>query len=272
MQTKTFIHAGIGVALAGLSLAAAANEEYVFAFPPREATNEAGEIYQPIADYLTQATGKKISIKAPDNWLKYDTDMQKGAYDLVFDGPQFIGWRMAKQAHAPLVSLEGNLVFVVITRKDDLRAQDVKDLAGRRVCAVNPPNLATLTLYSQFDNPARQPFLVSAASFKEAYQGLIGGKCEAAVMPTPVAAKLDTERQTRTLFTSKPLPNQGFSASPRIPLDVQQKIAQALLAPEGKAVTAKLRAEYGNKDFVGASRQQYEGLGVLLKDVWGFDL
>jgi ABC-type amino acid transport substrate-binding protein len=163
-------------------------------------------------------------------------------------------------------------VFVVITRKDDVRAQEVKDLAGRRVCAVNPPNLATLTLYSQFDNPARQPFLVPAASFKDAFQGLMNAKCEATVMPMPVAAKLDAPRQTRTLFTSRPLPNQGFSASPRIPPEVQQKIAQALLAPEGKAVTAKLRAEYGNKDFVGATRQPYEGLGVLLKDVWGFDL
>jgi ABC-type phosphate/phosphonate transport system substrate-binding protein len=272
MQINTFIRAGIGLALSGLSLAAAANEEYVFGFPPREAATKAEEIYQPIADYLSQATGKKFSIKPADNWLKYDTEMQKGAYDLVFDGPQFIGWRMAKQAHAPLVSLDGNLVFVVITRKDDLRAHGIKEMAGRRVCAVNPPNLATLTLYSQFDNPARQPFLVSAASFDDAFQGLTGSKCEAAVMPAAVAAKLDAQRQTRTLFTSKLLPNQGFSASPRIPLAVQQEITQALLAPAGKAVTAKLRAEYGNKDLISASRQQYEGLGVLLKDVWGFDL
>ncbi len=272
MRNNRIIGVSVGVVLLMNASATAANEEYVFAFPPREATTKAEEIYQPIADYLSAATGKKISIKAPDNWLRYDTDMQKGMYDLVFDGPQFIGWRIAKQAHAPLVSLEGTLSFAVLVRKDDPRTQDIKDLVGRKVCALNPPNLATLTLQSQFDNPARQPFLISVTGFQDSFNGLVAGKCEAAVIPAALVSKLDKDQRTRVIFTSKALPNQGFSAGPRIPVAVQEKIKQALLAPEGKAVTAKLRAEYGNKDFVSAARQQYEGLGALLKDVWGFDL
>lgn len=272
MRSNRLIGASLGVALLIYASMAAASEEYLFAFPPREATSRAEEIYQPIADYLSKATGKKIAIRVPDNWLRYDTEMQKGMYDLVFDGPQFIGWRMAKQAHAPLVSLDGTLSFSVLVRKDDLRTQNVKDLVGRKVCALNPPNLATLTLHSQFDNPARQPFLISVTGFKDSYDGLIAGKCEATVVPTPLVPKLDTEKRARVVFTSRPLPNQAFTAGPRVPLAMQEKIKQALLAPEGKAVTARLRAEYGNRDLVSAPGREYEGLGVLLKDVWGFDL
>jgi ABC-type phosphate/phosphonate transport system substrate-binding protein len=271
MNPRKILGAGL-LALAFVNTAQAGDDKFVFAFPPREGEAKAVEVYQPIADYLSRVTGQKFQIRYTDNWLSYQSDMQKGLYDLVFDGPQFIGWRMAKQQHHPLARLESDLKFAVVKRKDNTSIKQIKDLAGHKVCGMSPPNLATLTLFEQFDNPVRQPYLMRSQSFKESFEDMVAGRCDAAVVQAAMVAKFDTKQQTETIFTSRPLPNQGFSAGPRIPPATQEQIMKALASADGQAAAAKLRSEYGNKKLVPASSYEYQGLGTLLKDVWGFNL
>lgn len=250
--------------------------DLVFAVPPRESEQKAREVYQPIADFLTEVARQKVVLRYTDNWLTYQSDMLKDSYDIVFDGPSFLAWRMAKLQHVPLARLQGNLVFAIIARKDNAKVAQLKDLAGRTVCAFAPPNLATLTMYSQFDNPARQPLVQEVSGgFKGAYEGVVAKKCQGGVLQAALYEKFNqgpSKDTTRILYKSKPVPNQGFSAGKRVPAEVQKKMAEALVSAEGQAATAKLRAEFGNKDMVPATVQEFEGLGVLLKDVWGFQL
>lgn len=268
-----------GLAAVSLALTIAAEAvaaEYVFAVPPRESEQKARETYQPIADFLGKVTGAKFTLRYTDNWLTYQSDMRKDVYDFVFDGPQFIGWRMAKLQHAPIAKLQGNLVFVVIARSDNTKVKELKDLAGRSVCGFAPPNLATLTMYVPFTNPSRQPMVREVRqSFKEAYEKVVSKECEGGVLQVAIYDKLNdgpTKDTTQILYKSKPVPNQGFSAGPRIPADMQMKITEALLSPEGQLATAKLRGEFGNKDIMPATPGEYDGLGKLLKDAWGFSL
>lgn len=273
MRIQSYI-AVIGLTLAIVTNATAA--EYVFAVPPRESAAKAKEVYQPIADFIGKVAGAKIQLRYTDNWLTYQSDMLKDQYDIVFDGPAFIGWRMAKLKHTPVAKLQGNLVFVVIAHKDNTKVKEIKDLAGRTVCSFAPPNLATLTMYTQFENPARQPLVQEVkGGFKGAYENVVAKKCDGGVLQAGLYDKFNdgpTKDLTHVVHKSKPVPNQGFSLGARIPADVQQKIAQALLTPEGQEATKKLRDEFNGKDLVAANAVEYEGLGRLLKDVWGFAL
>jgi hypothetical protein len=253
----------------GTALAA---EEYILTSPPRESKAKGVEIYQPIADYLTQLTGKPFVYRYPQNWLTYQSDMQKGLYDIVFDGPGFIGWRIAKQDHVPLIKVPGNLVFVLVTKKENDKFREFKDMAGHTICAFAPPNMSTLTVQYQFDNPARQPLIVETKSFKAAYEGVLSGKCKGGILQAKMYEEFDKEKQAmKVLFKSKPIANQAFTASARIPPEMRQKITEGLLSPQGEAALAKLREEFKGQKFVPASREEYEGLGMLLRDVWGFD-
>jgi hypothetical protein len=47
--------------------------------------------------------------------------------------------------------------------------------------------------------------------------------------------------------------------------ELHKKIAQALLSEEGKQATAKLRTAYAGQDFIPTTRDEYAGLGDLLK-------
>ena len=77
---------------------------------------------------------------------------KRGAYDIIFDGPAFVGWRMAKLEHVPLVKFPGKLVFVLAVKRNQDKINTLRDMGGRTVCAFPTPNLATLTVLDEFDN------------------------------------------------------------------------------------------------------------------------
>ena len=242
------------------------NGELVFSAPPRGSYQEEVAIYQPVVDFLSKTIGRKVTFQYSDNWLSYSKEMTVGAYDFVFDGPAFNGWRIEKISHTPLIKLPSDFVFVVITKNDNSRIKQLKDLAGRKVCAHAPPNLGTLTLQSQFDNPARQPWLVEVKGWDSSYKAMMEGKCVATVLPINNLTKNDKgpNRETRTLYQHKAMPNQALSVGPRIAPELHAKLVKALLSDEGKLATAKLRNAYASKDFVPARRDEYAGLGTLL--------
>jgi ABC-type phosphate/phosphonate transport system substrate-binding protein len=261
-------------ALLGQSPTTASTEAgtYVFSAPPRESTQAAAEIYGPIAEYLSAVTGKKIVYRQPANWIAYQTEMRKGDYDLVFDGPHFNAWRAANLQHNILVKAPGEHSFVVVVKKDNDKVRELKQLTGRGICGMSPPSLGTLTVLNEFDNPMRQPLIVSTDSWDNIYRGMQSGRCTAAILPARNLAALDPQGMaTRVVFKAKAYPNQAFSAGPRVSPEDQVKITRALSAPNARTATAKLRAAYAlNGDFQIAAKDEYAGVASILKDTWGY--
>lgn len=251
----------------------AAAKELVLTSPPRESEQKAREIFQPIADYIGMVLKRPTIFKYSDNWLTYQSEMQKDLYDIVFDGPHFISYRIAKYQHEPLVKLPGKFIFVIIAKKDNNRINRLEDINGRTLCAPAPPNLAALTALAQYTNPSRQPIMVDTKGFPQAYDALLNGKCAAAAMQIKIFEKLDKETKgTKILFESKGLPNQAISASTRLSSTERALLAQSLLSETGKKATAKLREEYNGQDFVPLKIEEYVGHESLLKDIWGFQI
>ncbi|MHB8534764.1 MAG: phosphate/phosphite/phosphonate ABC transporter substrate-binding protein [Sulfuricaulis sp.] len=243
----------------------------VFSAPPRETAEAGKEIYQPVADYLSKVIGKKVVYKNPGTWGVYRTKMLEGSYDIVFDGPHFNSYRMEKLGHNILVKIPERHEFAVIVRKDETSFKNVQQMAGYTFCTHAPPNLGTLILLNQFDNPSRQPVIINTKGWDHIYQGVVSGKCAGGVIPVLNLKKYDRNGETRIVFKTQAMPNQAFSAGPRVSLEDQQKIARALVSPEAAGPTAKLRATYrvGN-NFVPANNEEYRGMAVYLRNEWGY--
>ncbi|MBI3569762.1 MAG: PhnD/SsuA/transferrin family substrate-binding protein [Gammaproteobacteria bacterium] len=254
-------------------LPAGADNVLVFSAPPRETEEDALRTYQPIAEYLSRIVGKSIVYRYPKDWLTYQTEMQRGSYDLVFDGPHFNSWRISHLQHSSLVKVAGEHAFAVVVRKDDKRITDLKQLAGQKVCGMNPPNLGTLSVLGQFDNPSRQPLIVNSLGWTKAYEGLaFEKKCAAAIIPV---ANLKTfsnhENIVRVVYRTKALPNQAFSAGPRITVQDQALISAALISQDGAAAAQRLLSANGaDQGLAYASKDEYAGLDMYLKDSWGY--
>ena len=67
------------------------------------------------------------------------------------------------------------------------------------------------------------------------------------------------------------MPNQAFSAGPRISEADQAKLAQALISPEAAPYTESIRSEYGAASLIPATREEFVILGDLLKNEWGYN-
>ena len=249
------------------------NNELVLSAAPREEGADAEAIYGPVAAYLSTVLGKKVVFKHAGNWGVYQGLMQKGAYDIVFDGPHFNSWRVERAQHNVLVKIPGEHVFVVLVRKENDKVRDIKQLAGRTICAHAPPNLGTLTALNEFSNPARQPIIVNTDGWKEIYQGMLANKCVASVIPLKAMEKFEKEtgQRSKIVFRGATLPDNAVSAGPRLSAQDQEKVTRALLSPEGEQATAKLRAKYASsKPFSAANNKEFAGLGAYLRNEWGY--
>ncbi len=266
--------AGISDASASVASAkmAASDDVYTFSSPPREKGADGVDFYQPIVELLSKATGRKFVYKYPDNWLAYQAQMRKGAYDVIFDGPHFVGWRIQQMGHTPLLKLPQPHVWVVITKQGS-RFTSIKELAGRGVCVHAPPNFGTLTLLSLFDNPARQPHMIEIKGWESAYKGVVDGKCEATILPATNLKKLDPEQKVaRIIHQHQPYPNQAFTLGPRITPAMHEKILQAMMSAEGKLATKGLREKFcKGEDLVVATKAEYVEVALVLKNYWGFE-
>lgn len=269
------IVAGPAVATAGApaSEPAAVREQdpLILSAPPREPAEESERLYQPLADFLGRALGRRVVYRHPGTWGAYGALMRNNAYDLVFDDPHLNSYRVEHLDHQVLARLPGSFQYAAIARTDFL-FKSVQRMHGRTICTYAPPHLGTLFVLSIFDNPARQPSLVSVHSWEETYRGVIAGRCAAGILPLAVLQRLDPERlQTKVLFNSTEFPNQALSAGPRLSAAERERLVAALVSPAAARPTAALRAAWGDAPgFLPARREEFEGLAAYLKDEWGF--
>ncbi len=210
----------LGILLMALLLPSVASAEIIFTAPPRENKVDGQKLYGPMAELLSRTLGEKVVYEHPRSWLHYQRDLRKDRFDIVYDGPHFISWRVKKYGHRPLAKLPGKLGFFVITRKDNERLNQISDLVNRKVCVIAPPNLSSLSLLNEFRDPIRQPRLLTVrGGMKGVYKAFKSGKCDAAVLRDQFYRKKvndEDKEQQKIIFRSPKFTNQGFTASARL--------------------------------------------------------
>ena len=256
--------------LPGLSQA-----ELIMTAPPREMAGDGDNTYGPLAEHLSSLLGEKVTYRQPKNWLEYQRDLRHDVYDIVFDGPHFVSWRIAHLNHEVLVKLPGSLEFVIIVAKDKDYIKGLNNLVGKRICAIPPPNLATLTAIDQFQNPVRQPIIWGVSGGFNAVLAEFKRKvCPAAVFRTAFYNKrisAEDRAGMRVLFQSKALPNQAISVSHRVKTIYKKQIIRSLTLDEsGKKAANAIVKRFGGKQvqsFTAASKEEYRQHSLLLEGV-----
>lgn len=251
------------------------NADLILSAPPRENPEEGKKIYGPIADYLTEVLGETVRYEHPGVWAKYSADMREGKYDIVFDAPHFGAWRIKNIHHVPVVKLPGKMQFIIIANSADTPLNTMRDLLGVKICALASPNLGTVTVYNMFDNPVFQPELYEVkGGFKKVYEGLLSGKCRAAVLRDNLYYNLDEKEKAlvKVVARSKPVPEQTITISDRLS-SKKKFITEKLISSSGVTASKNLLHRFGRdaKQFETANEDEYKDLDNLLTGVvWGW--
>lgn len=264
----------LGLALPALhsSTAHAADDALIFTSPPRETPEAGAQLYGPLAEHLSELLGRPVVYRHPGSWPVYARDMRADVYDIVFDGPHFVAWRMAHLGHKPLVKLPGDLAFHVIARADEEHTlAEIDGLIGMDACCIAPPNLATMSMLALFPNPARQPNLVAVkGGFEGVYKALQDGRCVAGSLRNKYyeGALTDEQRRgLRILATTPALPDQAISAGSRISAAERERIVASLSAGHASAMPLLKRFAPMAPRMERASEAEYEGHNLLLEGV-----
>lgn len=258
----------------GAGYVGAAQAEYIFSAPPRETQKKGEYFYQPIAEFLTRATGEKFVYEYPVSWPTYAKKMKTNHYDLIFDGPHFVSWRIENIQHKALVKLPQQHVWTVIAGKDNVQVNKLDDLEARRFCGPASPNFGTLTFYTHFTNPVREPVHTITKGWRNGYDGVLDGKCQAAVLPKTNHEVFDPAKQfTKVIHVHEPFPNQGFTAGPGMSPELKQRVKAALLSPDGQQAMSRLRDRFTKgKELVAAEDSEFDGVNIVLDRAIGFGI
>ena len=268
----------IVVSLLLLATSASYAETLYFGAPPREGSEaKSRAFYEPIAKAVSKVLNVPVEFKFKESFFKYGTEMRHDGYDIIFDGPHFGTWRINQLGHRALVRLPGQLRFVVITKRNNLRVTDKNSLIAKKVCGPAIPNLATLSALSSYKSMIRTPMFQSIkGGIKGSYNAMKKGKCDASVMRDAFFLKKikDAERQDlRIVFDTKPLPNQTITTSSRITAEQNDKLLEFFTSEAGSKAADKLLSRFSKKKkiFIKANPDLYQGLDkVLIKYAFGW--
>ena len=253
----------------------AANDELIFATAPTHSIEETTKLYTPIVKFLSAKTGKKFKLDVPTNFIQYSKQIQMNKYDMVFDGPHLVAWRMERQQHIPIVRFPGQ-IKIVIAAKEDSVLSSMDDLQyGIRICSFTPPNLLTMSMLSYFPSPAKQPSLIRVQGFKNLMSCLKMGKGNAAVLRDKLWEKAQKTGAAKGLkiiaAPTRSYPGRTFTVGPKIDAELRSKITNLLLSEEGLKVMEPLLKRFKKKKTIKANPKDYKGLSSLISTVWGFN-
>lgn len=251
-----------------------ASADLILSTQPRGPYEKFGPPFEQVAAYLTKATGEKVIYKHYRDWISYSKAMHKDEFDIVFDEAHFVAWRLHNRRHTLVAAAvpEASEKMVVLVKRDNTTLLHLDQLAGRTVCAIAPPNLATLLLLDRFGNPVRVPLLVVVDNFDTAYRNLLTGKCVAAVSSDTAFERLDKAAgKARTIYVGDRLmPGDAVTVSPRVKDDIRSKILQALLDAESSTDMKLFIDRYAYGKLLDLPvEQDYKGLENLLKHDYG---
>ncbi len=250
------------------------NAKLILTAPPRESAEQGRKLYGPLAEHLTRLLGEQVVYQHPRDWLRYQRDIRRDVFDIVFDGPHFASWRILHLSHTPLVKLPGKLDFYFITHRENNDIKKAEDLILKKVCAIPPPNLTSLVLLHVLNSPIREPFIKSVkGGMPEVFRQLVNNECVAAVVRQDYFNKKLSDEQRvkfKIIYTSRKNPNQVITASSRVNKPDIDKIIQSLTKGKGIQSVQGILKRFGGKKtkaFVKVDKKDYIGQNMLLEGV-----
>lgn len=258
----------LSLVLSMSTFVAAQAADFTVTVEPNYPPAQAQDVYRPLLAYLSKATGHRFILKTAANYHVYWRDMRGGtATDFAFEEAHFTDYRVNRQRFTPLVRVIDPTKFTLLVDASNADG-GANGLIGRRIASMSAPSLGYLLLGELYKNPIAQPEIQSvAASWKDGVEMVFAGETDAAMVPGYIA---QTYPNLVPVATSRDFIGRAFSASPKVPMDVRKKVADALLRLHKDKTLFDVLSELGATQFIPAKAADYAGSERLLRGVFGY--
>ncbi len=242
--------------------------EYKLLVEPSYNVQRATEVYQPLADYLSKATGHKITLVTSRNYHFFWRDVRQNApIDFMFAEAHFTDFRAKRFQFEPIARTVENTSYTLLG-SDQLTNTTLNGLIGKGIVTMPSPSMGFAMLLQFFPDPVRQPNMMSTAqSWQDGVEIVFAGEADAAIVPTWLQSQYPN---LIPIATSAEFPGAAVSASPTVPPEAKQAVKDALLKLHEAEGAYEVLSELGVSQFVEASAADYDGDEKVLEGFFGY--
>lgn len=230
-----------------------------FAIVPQQSPRELAKRWGPIIQYISERSGVALQFQTANSLTTYQQEMKAGLYDISFINAYYYA-AFSNDAGYKVFAQEKDAKFIgiMVVRKDS-PYQTMEDLEGKELAFPAPTAVTSMLAYTHLKakNIHFTPSYV--ISMDSVYRAVAKGLFPAGQGETRTFGSMEPEirDQLRILWSAEPMPPFTFSAHPRVPPVVLQKIQKAMVemanVPEGiellKAVNMKGIAAAQESDY-----------------------
>lgn len=267
----------VGVAFVAASLTAAAQEppaapadsgELTLMVEPSYAPARLAEVFEPLANYIGNATGHKVRLVTPRNYHFYWRDVRQNTpVDLMYSEAHFTDYRAQRHGAIPLVRTAEKLSYSILA-SDLIENPDVATLVGKRLVTMPSPSMGFALLAQLYPNPVSQPEILSAAiSWRDGVEMVFADEAEAAIVPTWLK---DEYPNLIPVWQSQDFMGPAISASPDLDPELRERIREALLSIHEDPAANEVLLELRISRFEPATAAEYDGADRMLREFHGF--
>lgn len=222
------------------------------------------KIWRPILNQLERDTGYKFVLKGSQNIPSFEGEFEAGLFDFVYMNPFHLVVANKAQGYQPLVRDVGRQLHGVLVVKKDSEIQSVKELDGKTLAFPAPNALgASLLMRAELKNKHHIKFTPKYVNTHSSVylnvllqSAIAGGGVQKTLNQQPESIR----NELRVLYRTEKVAPHPFSAHPRVPADVRNKVQQAMLDMADKRVTQRMLEKIPMKQIGKATLNDYEPL------------
>jgi len=191
------------------------------------------ERWGPLLARLSARTGVPLRAKLYEDMGAFERDLLAGQPDLLFAHPVMTVAAHKAQGYVPLVRDERSLIGWLFVRRDS-PYRTVADLVGKRIAFVGDKSFCTSVVTRALVELHGAPVALDrshAGSTRNTLRAVILGKADAGVSLDVALEDEPGEMRDliRPVLTTAPHAPHPIAAHPRVPAEVRQRIAAAVL-------------------------------------------
>lgn len=223
-----------------------------------------------LRDYLAERLDHPLELETARDFPTFVRRTTQRRYHLLITAPHF-AVRAVDEGHYRIVaSLKQALRGLYVVRTDS-PIERLQQLAGRALAT--PPPQALITAAGRLDleqevglRGERAPRYLTFRSHNAAYQAVLGGQAEAAVVSAnAVRAALARGTPLRVIGQTRPLPNMAFLVARSLGEATARRVVAALVALEDTDDGRRVLRRLGFPGYRPADIEDYEVLRPYLR-------
>lgn len=221
--------------------AAWAGQVYTISVVPQFTPVDIGTRWSPLLARLEKDTGISLQLRVLEHIPKFEADFLAGLPDFVYLNPWHEVMAMKAQGYLPLVRGSDPLNgILVVDRQGPIKR--LADLSGKTV-AFPSPNAFGASLYMRALLKEKEGLDFTSTfvgTHQNVYRHVLLGEAAAGGGIATTLEKEPAAVQARltVLYTTPGVPSHPLAAHPRVPADIRERLAAALLqldrTPEGR--------------------------------------